>query len=163
MISTADYLFFVDAALAGMVDIVTELGDDLANRRPDLPGANAPYAVLTHCLGVMEYWAGCVVAGRSIERDREAEFRASGQVADLVGRVRRAQEQLRSDLQTLDPHAPPRVAPRQEPDPSTATQGGVLMHIYEELAQHRGQMEGCRDVLRAPWAALVGIPAGDAP
>jgi hypothetical protein len=26
------------------------------------------------------------------------------------------------------------------------------MHVYEELAQHRGQMEVTRDVLRAAWA-----------
>jgi hypothetical protein len=74
MISVDDYLFFVDEALDGMVRIVTELGDDLANRRPDVSGANSPYAVLTHCLGVMEYWAGYLVAGRRIERDRDAEF-----------------------------------------------------------------------------------------
>jgi len=34
-----------------MLDIVTRLGDDLANRHLDLPGANSPYAILTHCLG----------------------------------------------------------------------------------------------------------------
>jgi hypothetical protein len=32
------------------------------------------------------------------------------------------------------------------------TQGGALLHIYEELAQHRGQMEITRDLLWAPWA-----------
>jgi hypothetical protein len=42
MISVDDYLFFVDEALDGMVRIVTELGDDLANRRPDVSGANSP-------------------------------------------------------------------------------------------------------------------------
>jgi len=157
MISVEDYLFFVDEALDGMVAIVTELGDDLANRRPDLPGANSPYAVLTHCLGVMEYWAGHLVAGRSIERDRDAEFRAAGPVAELVERTRKARRQLESDIAELDPFAPPRRPPNPEDLdlPIGRTQGGALMHVYEELAQHRGQMEGCRDVLRAPWAQLV--------
>lgn len=149
MISVSDYLYFVDEALAGMVAIVTDLGDELANRRPDLDGANSPYVILTHCLGVMEYWGGEVVAGRSIRRDRAGEFRASGPVAALVERVRLAQAQLRRDIDALDAFAAPRVQPPGDRDPSTATQGGVLMHIYEELAQHRGQMEGCRDVLRA--------------
>lgn len=149
MVSVADYLYFVDHALDGMARIVTDLGDDLANQRPNLPGANSPYAILTHCLGVMEYWGGAVVAGRSIDRDRPAEFRATGAVAALAERVRRAQVQLRRDLETLDAVAPPRVRPPGELDPTTATQGGVLMHIYEELAQHRGHMEITRDVLRA--------------
>jgi hypothetical protein len=157
MISVEDYLSFVDAALDGMVSIVTELGDELANRRPDLPGANSPYVILTHCLGVMEYWAGHLVAGRRIERDRDAEFRAAGPVADLVERTRRARRQLEADLTNLEPFAAPRGTPRPDDAevPRGRTQGGALLHVYEELAQHRGQMEGCRDVLLAPWAKLA--------
>ncbi len=149
MISVEDYLWYVDEALDGMVAIVTELGDELANQRPDIPGANSPFATLTHCLGVMEYWGGHVVAGRSNERDRDAEFRASGAVGDLITRVRRAREQLVADMADLDATAPPPNPPADCPEPMTATQGGVLLHVYEELAQHRGQMEVCRDVLRA--------------
>jgi len=77
-ISTEDYLWFVDHALDAMVRIVTELGDDDANRRPGLPGANSPYAILAHCVGVMEFWGGAMVAGRTVVRDRDAEFRARG-------------------------------------------------------------------------------------
>jgi hypothetical protein len=73
-----DYLWFVDAALEAMITIVVTLGDDDANARPDLPGANSPYVILTHCLGVMEDWGGRMVAGRAIIRDRPAEFTASG-------------------------------------------------------------------------------------
>jgi tRNA (adenine37-N6)-methyltransferase len=151
VISVEDLLFYVDEALDGMVEIVTGLGDGLANTRPDLPGANSPYVILTHCLGVMEYWAGDVIAGRTIERDRDAEFRASGPVGPLVERTRRARHQLEADLAHLDPFAPPRgnVAPEDTALPLGRTQGGALIHIYEELAQHRGQMEGCRDVLLA--------------
>jgi hypothetical protein len=157
VISLDDYIFFVDDALDGMIEIVTQLGDELANRRPDVPGANSPYALLNHCLGVMEYWAGYVVAGRRIERDRDAEFRATGSVRELVDRARRAQQQLRTDVAGLEPFAPPRGAPGPEDAdyPPARTQGGVLIHIYEELAQHRGQMEGCRDVLLASWAQLA--------
>jgi hypothetical protein len=151
MISTDDFLWFVDEALNGMVAIVETLGDEAANRRPDLPGANSPYAILFHCLGVMEYWGGQVVAGRTIQRDRDAEFRATGSVSDLVARARRARAQLVEDMAGLDPPAPPRrpLAP-DDPDaglPIARTRGGALIHVYEELAQHRGQMELTRDVL----------------
>ena len=50
MISIDDFRYYADDALRGMVGIVSELGDDLANRRPDVPGANSPFAILTHCL-----------------------------------------------------------------------------------------------------------------
>ncbi|MGH9025507.1 MAG: DUF664 domain-containing protein [Acidimicrobiia bacterium] len=151
MISSDDYLCYVDLALDGMVAIVTDLGDELANQRPDLPGANSPYALVTHCLGVMEYWAGHVVAGRRIERDRDAEFRATGSVAALVDRVREARRQLESDMANLAPFSPPRGTPRPDDAalPYARTQGGALLHVYEELAQHLGQVEISRDVIVA--------------
>jgi len=157
MISVEDYLFYVDEALEAMTAIVEDLGDRLANLRPDVTGTNTPYVILHHCLGVMEYWAGRVVAGRDVDRDRAAEFVASGPVEELVQRARRARAQLAEDLAGAEPGAPPRRRAPHDPDDAVLnrTQGGALIHLYEELSQHRGQMEGCRDVLRAPWARLV--------
>jgi hypothetical protein len=151
MISTEDYLFFVDHALDGMVDIVTDLGDDLANRRPDLPGANSPFVILTHCLGVLEYYAAEAVAGRAVDRDRDAEFVASGRVADLAAQAGQVRERFAADIATLDPAAAPRRPLRGRQDATRRTQGGALVHIYEELSQHLGQMEITRDLLRADW------------
>jgi hypothetical protein len=162
MIDVDDFLYFMDEALEGMAAAVTELGDDLANQRLDVAGANSPYAVLFHCLGVMEYWGGAIVAGRTIERDRDAEFRASGPVAELVRRMRRARRQFDADIADLEPLAPPRGTPEPEDAdlPLARTQGGVLMHVYEELAQHRGQVEVTGDVLRAAWARSSGSAGG---
>ncbi len=122
-----------------------------------MPGGNSPYAVLTHCLGVMEEWGGYLVAGRTIDRDRDAELRATGAVDDLAERTEKARRQLVADLADLDPAAPLRGTPDpQDVDlPLATTQGGALVHLYEELAQHRGQMETTRDILRSPWAQLV--------
>jgi len=157
VLSTADFLWFVDQALDEMVAIVRELGDDVASSRPDLPGANSPYAILTHCLGVMEFWGGSMVADRPIERDREAEFRAEGRVDDLVERAATARRRLEADIVAGDPSSPPRhdpVFPEDADTPIGKTQAGVLLHIVRELTQHLGQMEVSRDVLvnarRAP-------------
>jgi hypothetical protein len=149
--SDADFLWFVDQALTAMTAILRQLGDELANTRPELDGANTPYAVLTHCLGVMEYWGGAVVAGRPIERDRPAEFRAEGRVCDLAVRVTDARHRLEGDIAVMEPSAPPRHAgdPEDSDLPYAKTQGGVLLHILEELYQHLGQMEISRHVLLA--------------
>jgi Protein of unknown function (DUF664) len=148
-VSDDDFLWFVDLALDAMVAILRHLGDDKASLRPDLEGANSPYAILTHCLGVMEFWGGYMVAGRQIVRDRHAEFRAEGRVAHLVQRVTDARRQLEADIADMDPTAPPRhpCAAGDEERPDARTQGGVLLHILEELVQHLGQMEISRDVL----------------
>ena len=149
MFTTEDYLVYVDEAIDDMCAIVTELGDELANARLATPGANSPYVVLTHCLGVMEYWGGHVIGGRRFSRDRDAEFVSAGAVDELVVRARRAQQQLHDDLAQLDWNAPPRgrTPPDDAHHPLARSQGGTAMHIYEELAQHRGQMEITRDVL----------------
>jgi hypothetical protein len=150
-VAPADYLWFADLALRGMARIVADLGDELANRRPPLPGANSPYVILTHCLGVLEYWGGATVAGRSIERDRAAEFTASGPVAPLLERVAGARRRLAEDVAGLVASAVPGNVLRDpaDPVPYTETKGAVLLHILEELFQHLGQMEVTRDALVA--------------
>lgn len=150
-VSDEDYLYFVGRALDGMSAIVRELGDADAVRRPELPGANSPYGLLTHCLGVVEYWAGRLVAGRSIVRDRTGEFGAAGPVDELVARVAAVFAQLRLDVAGSASSAPLVHAPdawAQGPDRSL-NQGSALLHVYEELAQHHGQMQILRDALTA--------------
>jgi len=151
MLITADeYLYFIDRALDGLAAILADLGDELANRRPDLPGANTPYAIVTHCLGVTEYWGGHLVAGRAVVRDRDAEFTASGPVSPLLQRLEAAKRQLRADVIAADPraamrHRPPEAYLATRPD---MTQGAALQHVYEELSRHHGHLEITRDLLR---------------
>lgn len=151
-LSNDDFLWFVDQALDEMVAIIRALGDDRANRRPGLVDANSPYVILTHCLGVMEYWGGWMIAGRSIQRDRDAEFRAQGRVDALIDRTAGARQQLAADISAIESAAAPRNPPNPEDAdlPIGRTQGAVLMHIFEELAQHLGQMQLTRDILLLP-------------
>ncbi|MHA3702964.1 aminotransferase class I/II-fold pyridoxal phosphate-dependent enzyme [Jatrophihabitans sp. YIM 134969] len=161
-VSVEDYLFYVDRALAGMRSILLELGDDRAVARPALPGANTPYGLVTHCLGVVEYWAGRLVAGREVVRDREAEFEATGTVARLLDRIGAARHRLAEDLTGLDSAAPPAATPDpafQGPD-RELDRGGVLVHVLEELVQHHGQLEVLRDAL---LVAPPSVPAFEPP
>jgi uncharacterized protein YceH (UPF0502 family) len=151
-VSRDDFLWFVDQSLDQMVAILRQLGDDRVNRRPDLPGANSPYAIVTHCLGVTDWWAGHVAAGRSVARDRDAEFRAAGRVDDLVERLAAVRGQLEVDVGGVDALAAPRgrwILPEDAALPFGRTQGGALLHVYEELQQHLGQLELTRDLLLA--------------
>ena len=146
---------YVDRAVDEMAEIVTELGDDLANRKPVLQGSNSPYAILQHCLGVMEFWGGEVVAGREVTRDRDAEFRAHGPVASLTAATADAKRRFRADAATAEFAAPPRGGMDDDMSPDElelTSQGHALLHVLEEVAQHLGQMELTRDVLRAATA-----------
>lgn len=151
MLDPRDYAYFTDRAFDGMAAIVADLGDDLASRRPALTGANSPYALLTHCLGVVSYWAGHLVAGRPVERDRDAEFTATGPVAPLLAQIPGVKAQLAADAEGADPSAPLRKTPPSDfrgPN-RPLNQGAALQHVFEELAQHHGQMELIRDVIVA--------------
>jgi uncharacterized damage-inducible protein DinB len=142
-----------------MAGIVRDLGDELANTRPSVPGANTPYALLVHCLGVVEYWAGHLVHGRPSERDRDAEFEASGPVDALLQRTDDAIARLTADVTAASASSPLAVEPAasaQGPD-RLLTQGAALQHVYEELAQHHGQMELMRDVILAERAGLLRV------
>jgi uncharacterized damage-inducible protein DinB len=149
MIDKDTYLRFCDEALEGMHDIVSELGDEVANRRTGLPGGNTPVQILTHCMGVMGWWAGRVNLGREVVRDRPAEFEAAGPVEDLLARLELARRQFHEDVGAADTGAPPVQVSQDDYTRGLRTQGAVLLHVYEELAQHRGQLEITRDVLRA--------------
>ncbi|MCL3861174.1 DinB family protein [Actinotalea sp. K2] len=155
MITALQLLHVCDRALDGMSGILEELGDDLANRAPDLPGANTPYAILTHCLGVIDAWAGHRVAGRALDRDREAEFRAAGPVAPLLVRVATVRRRLHQDALAADGAAPLRATTGHGLEDGIRTQGAALLHVLEELAQHHGQMELTRDWLRSSRSPLT--------
>ena len=162
VVGAVDYLYFVQRAVHGMCDLLVELGDELANTRPSLPGANTPYGLVTHCLGVVGYWGGQLVAGRTVQRDRDAEFTATGTVADLLVKAEESLRQLVLDLAVVEPGAPLREQPAAwSAGPGRAlNQGGALIHLYEELAQHHGQLQICRDVLVAahPPAGFDDVP-----
>jgi Protein of unknown function (DUF664) len=149
-ISVDTLISYTERAVDQMAGIVSDLGDDLANRRPLLPGANSPYAILRHCLGVMEFWGGHMVAGRVVHRDRDSEFRSSGPVATLLAATQQGKATFRADAATADPGAPPRgTHPDADArDLETLSQGSVLLHVLEEVTQHLGQMELTRDMLR---------------
>jgi hypothetical protein len=143
---TDDVLWYADLALDRMVLAVRRIGDDVVNERPDLPGANSPYAIVTHCLGVLEWWGGSAVAGRKVTRDRDAEFQATGRIEELVARVGAARRQLAEDVAGVALDAAPEVVLDAD-RPDGRTKGGVLLHVLEELFQHLGQLELTRDVL----------------
>jgi hypothetical protein len=106
----------------------------------------------------MEYWGGWVIAGRTVQRDRDAEFVATGTVAELAQRVALARRQLRADLVGFEPLVSPRGDPdaralpsgvRDRDTPRGRTQGGALLHLLEELAQHHGHTELTGDLIRS--------------
>ncbi len=143
------WYFLVERHLDRMLATAQALGDDGVNAVPSLPGANSAYQIIFHCCGMLEWWTREAALGGRVGRDRDAEFVARGTVADLVARVTTVKNQLRADLPSLDVAAPLRGDPseRYAQTPIGRSVGGVLLHVFEELAQHHGHLDLTRDLV----------------
>ena len=149
MITVDEYLDYCDVALDGFAAIVRQLGDDLVNVRVDAPGSNTAAGLVAHVVGVMGYWASTVNRGIVIPRDRDAEFTTTGAVDELLDLLAAGRTRFHEDARAAAPRERPANPPAADPDFGDTTQGEVLLHVYEELAQHHGQLEVTRDVLLA--------------
>ena len=149
MITVEQYLDHCERALDGFAAICQELGDDLVNERLDaVSGSNSAFVLVAHVVGVMAYWGSTVNRGVVVPRDRDAEFMATGTVDEALALLDAGRTRFRDDVRAAAPTEVPANPSRGDRhDVFTRTQGGVLLHVYEELAQHLGQLEVTRDVL----------------
>lgn len=149
MITTDEFLGYCDTALDQYAAICRELGDDLVNEQVD--AGNSAFALATHVVGVMTRWGRTVNRGIVVPRDRDAEFTATGTVEEALALLEAGRAALHEDVAATSPGDAPANPPpgRDRDDPGLRTQGGVLLHVYEELAQHLGQLEVTRDLLVA--------------
>ena len=148
MITADSYLAFCDDALDAYAVIARELGDSRVNAvAPGVPGSNSAFALVSHVVGVMGRWGRTVNRGIVVPRDRDAEFTATGTVEEALALLQSGRDRLHEDVLACDPTAAPVNPPTDRDGTAYATQGEVLLHVYEELAQHLGQLEVTRDVL----------------
>lgn len=145
------------AALDEMASIVARLGDDLANRAPTLPGANSAFAILTHCLEVIDYWLGHVLLCRPNRRNREAEFTAKGDVETVLARVAHTKARMCADLAQASSSGSRSAKAAAELNLRHATVEDVVIHVLKELHQHLGHIEITRDLIMAQTSA-TGSP-----
>ena len=143
------FLPFMHGALDGMLTIAEDLGDARVNERPNnMDNTSTPFIIMTHCVGLTRYWVGSVVLGRPVTRDRDAEFRATGTVADLRQAVAALKSDLAADINQVHVEAPiPNPDAVRQAHMKTWKQGQFLLQCFKELAQHHGQMELTRDVM----------------
>jgi hypothetical protein len=147
-IAPEEFLPYINGALDGMVQIAEALGDERINRRPnDMPNTHSPFVILTHCVGLTRYFIGTALAGRQVRRDRDAEFRAQGTVAEIRQAVRDIQQHLPDDLKGVRGDQPCAFPAAVREPHRTWTQGRFVLQCYKELAQHHGHMELTRDVM----------------
>jgi uncharacterized damage-inducible protein DinB len=139
----------------GVLVQLQDLSDEDLNRPVTLPEANTLFALATHLVGAGEFWVLVLAGGRSIPRDRPAEFRASGSLSDLTGRYQRWIADVHEVLDALPPDQMERhIDPsRIRSSPLASEEVSVreaLLHAVEHSALHLGQIQITRQVLGYP-------------
>lgn len=115
---------------------------------PPAPGANSLAVLVAHMLGNAEENLLGTLGGQSIARDRDAEFRVRGaSAAELAA----AWVALRPRLEAALAALPDGALDRDYAHPRRGTIGGreILIVVARHAAEHLGQAELTRDLLRA--------------
>jgi uncharacterized damage-inducible protein DinB len=128
-------------------DAIKEMGDEAANWRPLPQGTNSVYAILSHIIGVDNFWVHQVISGETLQRDREAEFAASGNLSELVDRWERAWVDTQSILGNLS-HAQ-LLETRTisfRPERGGVTVQWIVLHLISHYATHLGHVQLTRQL-----------------
>lgn len=120
--------------------------DEVLNRPAPIPEANTLYALATHLAGAGEYWAVTLPGKRPINRDRSAEFRATGTLADLTTRYERWMTDLHAVLdplpdEALDGISEVPISRHWPPADNPPTIRDCLLHAVEHSALHLGHIQ----------------------
>lgn len=120
--------------------------ESLLNQPPDLEDANTLFALATHLVGAGEDWVLHYAGGRTISRDRPAEFHAVGTLADLQTRYDRWIADVHQVLDKLPDADMERVV---EAHPTflvwtsnaPTTVRDCLLHAVAHSALHQGHIQ----------------------
>src|SRR5438876_6510539 len=67
-----------------LLETIADLDDEAVNWKPPAPGANSLLVLVTHAFGSAERHVVGEAAGKTVVRNRDAEFAAKGGAAHLV-------------------------------------------------------------------------------
>jgi hypothetical protein len=137
------YISIMRERRAEMLQTLEGLGADALNWRPLPEETNSLYTLAFHSLGAERRWIHAVVGQRSIEREREAEFRARG---DDVSALRALYDVVAGDSEEILARLVEADldAVRQEPKPHSVR--WCILHVVEHYDEHLGQMRLTRQL-----------------
>jgi hypothetical protein len=134
-------LGWIDLHRDVMVMKIEGLSEEQARFRPT-PNANPLINLVVHLTGVERNWFESVIAGRTVARDRDAEFRdVDVTVADAVAAYREQcarSNEIAMGIDSLD------QACAGRPQYSVRW---VLHHMLEETARHNGHADITRELI----------------
>ena len=144
----ASFWRFISSSVSRLVSILDGLGEEELQWRPPAPEANSINVLAMHTLGNLEENILQTLCGEPVHREHDEEFRAdkiSAQaVEDRWTSLRLRVESALAMLTTSDLDRP-----RMHPRRGEITGRDVLIVVARHTAEHLGQAELTRDLMRA--------------
>jgi hypothetical protein len=139
---------YIASSLDRLVACLDGLDADALNWSPPAPGANSLWVLATHTLGNAEENILETLCGERIARDRAGEFAARCVDPQAVAaRWQILRPRLATPLAVLPDGA--LDAPRPHPRRGTIAGREIMIVVARHAAEHLGQAELTRDLLRA--------------
>jgi hypothetical protein len=137
----------IASSLDRIVDLAAVLDEAELSWRPPAEGANSVRVLVIHTLGNAEENLVSLLGAQDIARDRDAEFQvATGDGQELAARWRSLRPRIERALAGLDGESMER--PYAHPRRGTISGREVLLIVARHAAEHLGQAELTRDLLR---------------
>lgn len=114
--------------------------------RDGMRDVNSFYALAAHALGAGEFWILEAAGGRQVDRNRTAEFGASGSLEQLKARYERWLEDSAKVLATLDDATLASIYRRPD-DPergmwaTSRSRAECILHAVEHTGIHLGHLQ----------------------
>lgn len=135
---------------------LANLSDEQLNQPLPVPDASPIFAIATHAVGMGEFWVLTLIGNRPSNRNRAAEFQATGVGKPLIARYQQWIADVHALLDKLPEAAMQQVV---EPPLEFRSTGGLqdgpltvrdcLYHVVEHTATHLGHIQLSADLLQA--------------
>jgi hypothetical protein len=136
-----------------LLETIAGLDDEAVNWKPPVPGGNSLLVLVTHALASAEEHIVGKAAGKTVVRDRAAEFVVTGGAGHLAARAAEVRRRIDEALAGLEGRLD------EERDPpfgkwpgSRGTVRDRLIHGVSHTAEHVGHAQLTRDLLKARTA-----------
>jgi uncharacterized damage-inducible protein DinB len=144
-------LAVIEEMLDAMVELVRPLDVDCLNWTPAAPETNSIAAMVVHTCGSIDSWLSRALV-ETIEREREAEFRARADAGALVERIERCRVETRRRLAALEPVDPATVRSVRRLSSGRDSEVSVawcVEHAIIHAGEHWGQIQLTRQLYAA--------------
>lgn len=150
---------YIASSIDRLVAVAEGLDDDELDWLPPAPETSSVYALAMHTMGNAEENLLGTLGGQPITRDRDGEFAdfATAQVT-VAARWDALRPRLAASLAAL----PPGALDADYPHPRRGSISGrdILIVVARHAAEHLGQAELTRDLLRAARGGAHSGPLG---